>query len=165
MITLRNLKSLMSLDEAVEYFKDVQLVPKEVIEEIRKRLKGPDLEAISGQEANNLYYKQLNTMVSMQGRDIIDSEMKNWLESYDKKMDLAVLQATDIVSAYNSLVEGQFDKLQETAKKYVDKLTSMGVTELGFGFNAASVKWVDGNIEKLTNEYGMTEKAYYGTII
>ena len=116
MTTLRNLKSLMSLDEAVEYFKDVQLVPKEVIEEIRKRLKGPDLEAISGQEANNLYYKQLNTMVSMQGRDIIDSEMKNWLESYDKKMDLAVLQATDIVSAYNSLVEGQFDKLQETAK-------------------------------------------------
>ena len=158
MTTLENLRSLMSLDEAVEYFKDVQLVPKEVIEEIRKRLKGSDLEAISGQEANNLYYKQLNTMVSMQGRDIIDSEMKNWLESYDKKMDLAVLQATDIVSAYNSLVEGQFDKLQETAKKYVDKLTSMGVTKLGFGFNAASVKWVDGNIEKLTNEYGMTEQ-------
>ena len=158
MITLRNLKSLMSLDEAVEYFKDVQYVPKEVVEEIKKKLKGPDIDTLSGQEAVGMYYVDITSKLSIQGRDLVDAEMKTWLETYDEKMDQAVLQATDIVKAYNELIEGnfkQYERYAEQLKKYIKKT---GDSSTSFGPGTIPGGILMESMSTLTGQYGMSEQ-------
>lgn len=59
------------------------------------------------------------------GKDIVDSQMQQRLETFDQAMAKQILEAEDIVKAYNDWIEGQLDYIQSGVEKvkYTNKRT------------------------------------------
>lgn len=59
------------------------------------------------------------------GKDMIDSTMQQRLETFDQEITKQILEAEDIIKAYNDWIEGELDKIQAGVEKvkYTNKKT------------------------------------------
>lgn len=57
----------------------------------------------------------------IQGDDKIDSEVRKYLETYDKDLDEAILASECLVDAYNESISAHFDKAISIVENYISK--------------------------------------------